>query len=365
MEITSANSFGGGERHLVDISRGFVKRGHDVFIAMRDNPELENRLGFLPEERIIKFALRNSLDLLSAHKISRFLVQEKIDIVHAHLARDYPPASMATRLSRNTKFFITRHVMFPMKNMHKLVLGNVENAIAVSAAVESRLKRIFPVEKVVCIPNGLAMDEFSANERTKLSAEFKNEYNIPKNVKVVSIVGELSEIKRQEDFVIAAGEIAKELEDVHFVVVGIDNTFDQSERRKLRRLANALNLENKFTFLDWIENLKPIFSATDVLVSASLSESFGLAILEGMANGAAVVATKTDGATELTNNGEFGKLVPLRDPLAIANNVLTLLQSDELRFLIAESAAKRAFTTYGLDKMISATEALFLKSLSS
>ena len=77
--------------------------------------------------------------------------------------------------------------------------------------------------------------------------------------------------------------------------------------RELKRLVKIFDLEDRFLFLDWVENTAPLLAAMDIFVSASHSESFGLAIFEAMASGKAIVATETEGAKELIENGIFGK----------------------------------------------------------
>ncbi|MEZ5346491.1 MAG: glycosyltransferase family 4 protein [Pyrinomonadaceae bacterium] len=363
LQISSAKNFGGGEKHLVDLCRGLRAKGHEVFVAMRADNGFEEKLNFIPADHILHTSLRNSLDLLSAHNISRFLKKRKIDIVHAHLARDYPPASMAVRLYPRSKLIVTRHVLFPMKNLHKLVLSNVEKAIAVSSAVEANLLKTFPKEKVVCVPNGIDIASFEEKDRKKLSREFRFERNIPFDVPVVGTVGELKPLKGQEDLVIAAGEIVKEFPDTHFVIVGVDNSIDQNYRRKLKRLVKVFGLEKQFTFLDWVEDTTPLLSALDVFVSPSHSESFGLAILEAMASGTAVVSTETGGAKELIDHDKSGFLTAVKDPVDLAKNICALLGDEAKRREFGAISQRIAKERFSLDRMIGRTEEIYQKCL--
>ncbi len=363
LEISSAKGFGGGEKHLIDLSQGLIDRGHDVYFAFREKSELLNRFDDMPKEQTIKIPLRNAVDVGSAYRIAQFIRANSIDIVHAHLARDYPIASLAQRLNSSVNFFLTRHVMFPLKPIQKYLLGNARNAIAVSAGVERRLGDIFPKEKIVCIPNGIAFEEYT-NENIKTRAvNFRKDHEIAQDVALISIVGELNSLKGQEEFVIAAGEIEKEFDDTHFLILGKEKSIDRGYRRNLRRLVKVLGLEKKFTFLDWVDDLSPAFSATDILVSASHTESFGLAILEAMASKTAIVATDTVGARELIKDQSVGDIVPIRDSYAIANAVLQFLRDDSRRKLVSKNARERAQKEFGLTKMIDQTEKLFIESL--
>jgi len=92
LQISSAKTFGGGERHLIDLCRGLATRGHEIFVALRPTNEWQERFDFLPKGNFLHVSLRNSFGVLSAQKIAEYVGENKIEIVHAHLGRDYIPA---------------------------------------------------------------------------------------------------------------------------------------------------------------------------------------------------------------------------------------------------------------------------------
>ncbi|NNF00800.1 MAG: glycosyltransferase family 4 protein [Pyrinomonadaceae bacterium] len=364
LQISSAKNIGGGEKHLVDLCRGLHRKGHKVFVALRKENEFEHMLGFLPVENRLHVRLRNALDVLSARKIARFLRENEIDIVHAHLARDYPPASMAVRLYPDSKLVITRHVLFPMKKLHKLVLKNVSKAIAVSTAVERNLEKTFPKEKVIGIPNGIDIERSAKINKNELSMEFRNEHSIPLNSKLIGTVGELIALKGQDDFVTAAAAITARISDVHFVIVGRDNSIDMGFKKRLEQLVESSNLNEKFSFIDWVDDTLPLLSALDVFVSSSHSESFGLAILEAMAAGTPIVSTETDGAKELLDDEITGLLARISDPSDLAEKVIAVLNDDQKRIEFATAAKGVAREDFSLQNMIDQTLKVYKDSLS-
>lgn len=364
LQVSSAKDFGGGERHLVDLCCGLFENSHMVFAALRKENDWRQRLEFLEKKNVFQLPLKNSLDVFSARKLAGIMRENEIDIIHAHLARDYPIASLAQRLCPEAKLVLTRHVLFPMKSIHKLTLGNVSKVIAVSTAVEANLRKTFPAEKIVCIPNGIETGKFAKLDREKLNKEFRASHSIPLNTKLIGTIGELKKLKGQEDFVLAANEIAKNISDVHFIVVGVDNSFDQSFRRKLKRLVKVFDLEDKFTFLDWVEDTMPLLSAFDIFVSPSHSESFGLAILEAMASGNIVISTETEGAKELIKNDFSGKIVSVEKPVELAEAVYETMENPEKSALFGKNAQKHARDNFDLEKMISKTENLYKQTIS-
>ena len=135
LQISSAKTYGGGERHLVSLCRELVARGHDVFVALRPTNEWQDRLDFLPAENFLHTSIRNSFGMLSVRRISRFIDSHQIDIVHAHVARDYMAASIAARSARNVKLVLTRHAASPLKPFYRFAISNLNAAIAVSPVV--------------------------------------------------------------------------------------------------------------------------------------------------------------------------------------------------------------------------------------
>jgi len=364
LHISSARTFGGGERHFVDLCRGLTLRGHEIFAALRPTNEWQARLDFLPPENILRVSLRNSFGVLSAQKIAEFIRANDIEIVHAHAARDYIPSSLACRMAKTAKFVLTRHVLFPLKSVHRFTLNNLSKAIAVSKPVEANLQKIFSKEKVVLISNGIDVDSRMNVNLEKLRQEFRFEHNIPFDAFLIGTVGELKVLKGQRDFILAAQIIAQKFPDAHFVIVGKDNSVKKDFRRELKRLVKIFRLEERFLWLDWVEDTAPLLAALDVFVSASHTESFGLAILEAMAIGGAIAATGTEGANELLQTNVSGKIIPMKDPIKLAEAIGEFLSDEKLRETSGKNAQARAKEKFGLERMIEETERVYQTVLS-
>src|SRR5262249_25669216 len=132
---------------------------------------------------------------------------------------------------------------------------------------------------------------------------------------------------------------------------------DQKFRRELKRLASVFGLEERFLWLDWLEDTASLFAALDIFISASHTESFGLAILEAMASGTPVVATETAGARELIADNKL--LVPVKDPVKLAETIIGLLRDESKRGHVAKTLAARAAEKYSVKRMVDATEQLY------
>ena len=360
LQISSASSFGGGERHLVDLSNALEARGHELFVALRPDSPLQKHLK-TPAQNIKTLALRNALDARSAQCLARIVKQANIEVVHAHMARDYSLAAYASRSYPRPKFFVTRHVLFPLNRLHRRTLSKATKVIAVSRAVARQLneQQLVPNDKIAVIANGIDVDRF-VNARQKFDrAGFLKAKNLPDDCLLVSSIGELRQLKRHDDLIKAAALVEHELGNVQFVIAGVDTSPNGDNRKQLIDLLNQLNLSSRVHMLGWLDDAEQLLCATDVFVSASATESFGLSIAEAMASGTAVVATRTEGAQEVVTDHQTGLLVPIGDEDQLAKAIIKLLESEAERKRIAENAASYAQSQFSLTRMVDEIEKLY------
>jgi glycosyltransferase involved in cell wall biosynthesis len=368
LQLSSARTFGGGERHFADLSNALLERGHDVYAALSPASPLRERLARLPDANIITTPLRNALDLLSAMRLARFIRKHKIEIVHAHLARDYPLAAYAAQRAGRAPLILTRHVPFALNRLHKFTLANVARIIAVSEGVARGLRqqRLFPDEKIRVIPNGLSVAGLDDSLRDFDRDRFRR--TLPAVAPLlVGTVGELSPVKGQEEFVRAAALVIKRenFTRAQFLIIGEDRQPGAPTRTLLEKLIAEHELQEHVRLLGHVSALTPLINSLDLYVSASRAEAFGLATLEALMCGIATVATATDGARELIANGMTGKLVPIGDADALAHAILHLLRNDEERARISERARDDARARFSLEQMVAATEKVYREAVAA
>ena len=360
LQICSARALGGGERHLADLANGLARDRHDVYAALVPGSPLQDELAELPPENIIELPLRNSLDLTSALKLAQFVRRNQIEIVHAHLARDYPLAAFAARRGDGARLILTRHVLFPLSRIHRVLLRRVARVIAVSQAVADGLieQDIFERDKIVVIHNGVDLGRFAKTrednsaERQKIGAKF-----------CVGTIGELAPIKGHENFLRAAAIVSSRRADVDFAIAGTDKSRTGENQRLLERMIDELNLRQCVRITGWADDMVALLGTLDVFVSASRSESFGIAMVEAMAGGVPVVATMTAGAREIIDADKTGVLVPIGDAEALAEAIRKLLDDPQRRARLADDARRMVSERFSLDRMVARTEQVFLDVL--
>ena len=318
----------------------------------------------MPEQNIFHLPLKNSFDFFSAQNIAKIVNGENIHIIHAHLARDYPLAALAAYLSKKP-FVLTRHLLFPLNPIHRLTLKRAAKIIAVSKGVSANLSsnKVIETEKIVVIYNGVDTNSFE-NSATDFEKRIIIRQRLAPDANIlIGTIGELRQHKGQEDFIRAASLIAEKFSDAKFLLIGADNTTNQNFELYLKKLVNELNLNDRVIFTGWLENMPEVFAALDVFVSSARSEPFGLVIAEAMASAKPIVATETDGATELLDNNVNGKIVPIQEPVRLAEAVCEFLESEDLRLQFGENARKKARANFDLEIMITKTEQIYKEIL--
>ena len=352
LQICSARDIGGGERHVADLANSLAQRGHAVYAAVNPNAPLIGELPSLPKNNIFELRMRGAADVVAAENIAAIVRENKMDIIHAHVARDYPLAALASARSGGTPFVLTRHVLFPLSKVHKLLLGQASRVIAVSNPVAETIKkqRIFALDKIVTIHNGIDTSRYARDKN--------NAY--PRGLPlIVGMIGHIAPIKGGDDFVRAAAILARERDDVNFSIVGEDKSPSGENRAALESLIGQLGMANRVRLAGWQDNVALLLRGFDVFVSPSRSEPFGLVILEAMAAGVPVVATASEGALEIIDDGVTGLIVPIDDVDALAAAISRLLDDPSLRERLAENALEHVNKRFSLKGMVDATEKVY------
>ena len=361
LQISSAQSLGGGERHLADLGNGLAGHGHDVYLALRPKSPLINELKNIARENVTTLPLRNSLDAKSARELSRLVRRHQIQIVHAHMARDYPLAAYAVRQNKQARLIVTRHVLFRLSRLHRITLSGASRIIAVSEAVASQLRSdgVTAPEKISVVLNGIDTTLFEEARRMFDREQFLRRWDLPDNCLLVGTVGELTPLKGQSEFLQAAAQVLKQHANAYFFIAGIDHSQENKNCTALELLIEELDLGERVRLVGWLEDLAQLYCGLDVFVSASHTESFGLAIAEAMASQTAIVATETQGAKEIIQPEKTGLLVAVRDSDKLAAAVLELLGNKDSRVRLGRAAQQSVVRKFSVERMIDETEEIY------
>jgi len=316
----------------------------------------------IPAANIKTLPLRNALDPQSARGLAQFARQQRIEVIHAHMARDYSLAAYAARRNSGSKLIVTRHVLFPLHSLQRRVLSRAHRVIAVSHAVANQLReqRLVDDKRIAVVPNGIDEARFARASVQFDRLRVLRQLNLPGDCVLVGTIGELRVLKRHDDFIRASAIVAREFPQTQFVIAGVDTSVGRPVQKQLVELVNQLGLEERIHFLGWLDHAEELLLALDLFVSASETESFGLAIAEAMAAATAVVATETEGAKEVVVDQRTGLLVPIGSIERIAAAMAELLGNKELRDNMGARARQALAEKFSLARMVEETERIYL-----
>jgi glycosyltransferase involved in cell wall biosynthesis len=175
-------------------------------------------------------------------------------------------------------------------------------------------------------------------------------------VPLVGFVGRLSPEKGPEVFVRAAMLLRHLAPAAHCVLCG-----DGPMRESLQQFVQSIGLAERVHFVGVRHDMPAIYRELDVWVCTSHSEGLPLALMEAMASGLPVVATRVGGVPDLVEHGLSGWLMAPRDFDGVADAVAGLLASDEQRARMGRRARERAVQQLGLDECVARTGELLMR----
>lgn len=165
----------------------------------------------------------------------------------------------------------------------------------------------------------------------------------------IGIIGNLVPIKRHADFLRMAAEIRQTGLQAEFWVIGAD-TEGRGHGEKIFRLAAELGLGLDVHFMGHRSDVAALISQLHLLVLTSEYESFGRVLIEAMARGRPVLATRTGGIPEVVRDGETGYLFDVGDYHGMAQAALALLADRPRWERMSQAAAVDARTRFSLDQ---------------
>lgn len=207
-----------------------------------------------------------------------------------------------------------------------------------------------PAERVFVIPNGVDVERFrpvAPNEALRAALGLRPEQG------VAAIVAALRPEKNHELFLRAAALVAAEQPTARFLVIG-----DGARRAELEALARELGLAERVRFLGTRSDVPELLGLVNVLVLSSHMEANPVSVLEGLACGKPVVATRVGSLGETVHDGVNGYLTPAGDAAAMAARIGELLANPARAAELGAAGRQRVVDHWSLERMVEGYEDL-------
>lgn len=368
LEILEATT-GGTRRHLLDLVTHLNRDRFSISVicsTLRDKAflaDLDAMKAHGIKVTVVQMARRISpvKDLLAFIRIYRHIKRGNYSVAHTHSSKAGFLGRLAARLAKTLFVVHTPHV-FPFQmdvsrikkalyfRLERLAACFTDKIICVcqnekDVAVQLGLA---PAEKFVVIENGI-------NTATSPTPALREELGLNSKDLVVGTIGRFTLQKGHQYLILAAEHVVKRLPDAKFLLIG-----NGELRRETEKLIDSLSLR-KNCFILSPNDIASFYSIFDIFVLPSLWEGLPYVLLDAMATGKAIIATRTGGVSDAIV--QAGMLVPPKDVGSLAQAITDLLENPELRAKLGAKAKDVVKKRYRLSDMIGRIEALYESSL--
>lgn len=373
MFASSILRYGGGERWMLDAAAGLMERGYRVLLVSRPGSVLEGRAKAAGIE-CASVQMRGDLDPAAVVALARMIRSFRPDVVCPNLDREIRLCGLAILLAGRrwkkrasgkksaAKLIPRRGSEFPLKNNfhYRFFYTNfVHTVIANSQATKKTMLSHtpwFPDEKVEVIYNGIEGTKYDRPQEEALSIrrKMRDAWRIAHDAPLVTLIGELNERKGQLHLIEAADRILGRFPAARFLLVG-----EGDARQTIERILAEKELRAAFILTGFRDDIPEILAASDILVLPSRVEGFGYVLVEAMAAGLPVVASRVSSILEIVVDGETGFLHEVANADQITVCVSRLIGDRALAAKLGTAGRARMENMFSLSGMLDRLEMVF------
>lgn len=330
---------GGIGTHIRAQARALRARGHTVTVlGPASGPLTGGEIALGGSQRLMLGGTESGLGLnpLTARRVAMFFDTTPVDIVHVHEPLTPLVPWLVLRRARAPivgTFHVHREQGHRLYAAGRPVLERLMRRVAFRIAVSDTARRTvashFPGPYEI-VPNGIDLDRFRTPHSRPASFAADHRH--------ILYVGRLEPRKGVVHLVQAMRRVQDRAPSVRLVIAG-----EGPDRASLEALARNISVDATFSGRISDDELPAYFQASDVVCAPAVGgESFGLVLLEAMACGTAVVASRIDGYAGLVGDTDCARLVTPADAGALAGALAQLLNDEEQRRALGTRAAEHA-----------------------
>jgi glycosyltransferase involved in cell wall biosynthesis len=356
VQILPALDEGGVERGTVELSREFVRRGVTSTVISSGGRLAETVVRDGGRHLCLDVKSKNLLTVLPrAAQLRRALAEIGPDVVHI---RSRVPGWLFTLANQRLRLpFVSTVHGFNSVSAYSRVMTTGQRVICPSSSVAAFIREHYgtPEEKIRIIHRGIDPQPFDpARLDAEFMASFRRELALEGRFVALG-VGRITPLKGYDVLIRATSLARGRLPSLKTVIVGGAEAGREATLLELRRLADALGLQQHVAFAGSRRQIAEVYACGNVLVSCNKAkpESFGRSMAEALAMGCPVIATRFGGALDIVREGEDGWLVGPDDAEALADR---LVQASQTRF---SGLRDGAITRFSLEQMVEKTLAVY------
>ncbi len=354
----------GGDKEENEASSGHILSGLGIKPVIVPEMQREISLG---------------VDMAAYRAIEKIIDDFKPDIVHTHASK---PGAIGRLAAHNRKVPVIVHTFHGhyfhsyfnkvktnfFKQIERSLAKRTSKIIAISDIQKHELSiehKIAPPDKFEVIPLGFDLDKFRTDTDSK-RADFRNEFSITDDEVAVGIIGRLVDVKDHKYFLrLVKYVLDNTTKKVRFFVVG-----DGEMRQELEAYCGEISIPfNTFpdykpavaplTFCSWRNDIDKINAGLDIVILTSKNEGTPVSLIEAQASGTPVVSTNVGGVENVVNHGVTGLLAGFDDETKMEENLMSLIESDELRNEMAGKGWSHVGERFHFGQLVSKMDTLY------
>lgn len=344
LHTESSKGWGGQEIRIFLESVGLKKRGAKVIVLCQPDSILASKIS---EEgiEVRKCRMKKNYDVFAVKNILSLIKTEKVDIINTHSGRDSFLAGIAGRLSSIKPVIVrTRHLALPITS--KLTYSLLPHKIVTTSEYVRQylISQNIPQKKIIAVPTGVDMRIFNVGTAKNI---LRKELNIGDDADIIGTIAILRFKKGHHVFLKAAPEILKMFPKTIIVFAG-----DGPQEENIRNKIKELKLTNNVFLLGLRHDIPNILKSLDIFVLPTLQESLPQSVMQAMAMGKPVIATRVGGVPEVVEDGVSGILVESENPNALSDGIISLLKNKERMKKMGDAGRKIVEGKYSVEAMV-------------
>lgn len=335
--VITSLGIGGAENLLLSYLKRLDRSKYNFLVcALREKPDdLFSEISNYAE--VTNLGMNNKFNPSVIFQLRKLIKKTQPDIIHTHLFQARFYTTIAYQFSRRSVLITHKHNNVNLKKHNVFILLEMlsiifnKKVIAISQSVKDSLKKfeLVPEKKIFVLTNGIDYQKYN---KSAISKHFSNNRPL-----TIGTVCRLEWQKGLSYLLLAMNIILAKFPQTRLEIVG-----DGSLLGELQHLSKKLGISNSVFFFGKFAEVIPFYNRMDIFVLPSLYEGFGIVLLEAMASGVPIVATNVDGIKEVVIDGVSGILVPPKNPRAIADAILKIIENPQLANQLVDEGLKRS-----------------------
>jgi len=360
LHIDTARTWRGGQNQVLITVNGLRAMGQRAALVAHPSGELRRRASEGLE--LIPLVPRMEVDLTAAWRLARVVKRLRPDVIHAHDPHGLAMAALALSLGAGAKSGLPEPPLVASRRVDFHLKGNsfsrwkhrqVDCFIAASEAIRRMLVADgIPAERTTTVHEGIDL----RHVQTAPPVNVHEAFWLPHGAPVIGNVAALVPHKGQRHLIEAAHLVVREMPDARFVILGEGELRDALERQ-----VREYHLEKHVLLPGFRTDVLGCIKSFDLFAMSSVTEGLGTSLLDAMACGRPIVATRAGGIPEIVEDGVQGLLVEPRDHQAMARAIVMLLRDEPRRRAMGDAGLVRVRTRFTVERMVEQTAAVYAR----